>query len=277
MDQEIREFISRTLASNNTDRFPGPQPISLERRHLEYISNNPYMVCEKTDGIRHFLVCFTDSQHRKICALVNRKMESVLYSLTVPRDTILDGELFENTFVVHDAIIIRGEYVGHMHLTERLARARKMVAAIVPTARLYVKVKLMVSMSDIASIRIDPRTTDGLIFTPIEEPTRMGTHRTLFKWKPVENITMDFIIQGGKYLCIQHENNYQRIQMVTGGGHWNDGTILECSYSGSWIPLKERTDKSHPNNKRTLERTLVNIREKITLCELTRIFGTTTP
>jgi hypothetical protein len=48
-----------------------------------------------------------------------------------------------------------------------------------------------------------------------------------------------------------------------------DSGIFECFYDGhKWIPLKRRTDKSHPNNKKTFQRTLVNINENIKFCEL---------
>jgi hypothetical protein len=271
IDQEVKEFIFRTWASNNVDRFPGPQPISLERKHLTYIAKEKYFVCEKTDGVRHFLVCFTDSQARKICGLVNRKMEFTLYSLTVPRDTLLDGELLDGVFIVHDAVCIKGENLMSEPLTTRLEKAREMIKFIVPTPKLTVQCKTMIPVHRVLEIVMDPKKMDGLIFTPCNEPIRMGTHRTMFKWKPIENITIDFWVSESAHLCIQNNGRMNAVQKCPGAPR---DSILECYFSGEeWKPLKIREDKNHPNNKMTYERTMVNIKENIQFCELRRFFG----
>ena len=36
---------------------------------------------------------------------------------------------------------------------------------------------------------------DGLIFTPIEQPVKTGTHETMFKWKPRDKNTIDFQVK----------------------------------------------------------------------------------
>ena len=101
MIDQIKQFIKMKWGSDNVDRFPGPQPISIEKKHITLLSKNDYLVCEKTDGVRHFLICFTDCQNRKICALVNRSFDYTLYPLTVPRDTLLDGELLDEIGRAH--------------------------------------------------------------------------------------------------------------------------------------------------------------------------------
>lgn len=261
---DIKRFIQEKWDSTNIDRFPGPQPISIERRHIRMLSDNRYFVCEKTDGTRHFLVCFTDSQNRKICALVNRSFDYVLYPLTVPRDTLLDGELIDGNFIVHDAVCIQGEDVRTKNLEERLCRVKALCKIIVPNSKLRVSCKKMLPYSEMNSLVLGERT-DGVIFTPVDEPIRMGTHRTLFKWKPREKITIDFLLRNGDF-CIQHESNMVVIQKYP--KHSEKNGIYECSFDGNiWEPVLRRTDKSHPNNKRTYERTLINIRENIQLCE----------
>jgi len=272
MNHEVKEYIFRTWKSNNFDRFPGPQPISLERKHFTHITREEYVVCEKTDGIRHFMVCFTDSQNRKICALVNRKMECTLYCLTVPRDTLLDGELIGDVFIVHDAVRIKGENLMNAPLCTRLEKAREMIRYIVPTAKLTVQCKKMVPVDRISDISLDPKKTDGLIFTPVNEPIRMGTHRTMFKWKPNENITIDFWVSESSHLCIQYNGKMTPVQKCPGAPR---ESILECYFeNGEWKPLKIREDKNYPNNKMTYERTMVNIRENIQFYELGLFFGT---
>lgn len=268
MEDEIKQFILDKWCSNNKDRFPGPQPVSVERVHFNLLKNNEYFVCEKTDGVRHFLVCFMDSQGRKICALVNRVFQYALYPLTIPRDTLLDGEVIGDQFIVHDAVCIQGEDLRKMNLQIRLSRAVALTKIIVPGS-IKIRVKQMVVLSDIHTIQLE-KGTDGVIFTPINEPIRMGTHRTLFKWKPKEKCTVDFLVKDG-HLCIQNESRYEPVQYFPNG---TENSIHECYYDGStWKTQCIRTDKKHPNNKRTFERTLVNIQENITFCELVQIFS----
>ena len=33
---------------------------------------------------------------------------------------------------------------------------------------------------------------DGLVFTPVNDPVKIGTHETMFKWKPRDKNTVDF-------------------------------------------------------------------------------------
>lgn len=263
---DLKKFIATKWESSNADRFPGPQPVSIEKIHIPLLSKNRYFVCEKTDGVRHFLVCFTDSLGRKICALVNRSFDYELYPLTLPRDTLLDGELIGNEYIIHDAVCIKGEDVRQKNLIERLAYARAVVKSILPIQKLKVKCKNMLEYKDMSQLVLDEKTTDGVIFTPVDEPVRMGTHRTLFKWKPRERITIDFYLKNGNF-CIQHETKLLIVQKYP--EHKEKEGIYECSFDGDiWEPILKRTDKSHPNNKRTYERTLVNIRENIKFCEL---------
>lgn len=265
VETDLKKFIQEKWGSTNIDRFPGPQPISIEKKHIPLLSKNEYLVCEKTDGVRHFLVCFTDSQNRKICALVNRSFDYTLYPLTVPRDTLLDGELLGNTFIIHDAVCIKGEDFRKKPLTERLVYANAVTKSIIPIPSLRVVCKKMIPYARMNELKLG-ENTDGVIFTPVNEPVRMGTHVTLFKWKPRDRITIDFYMKNGN-MCIQHESKLLVVQKYP--EHSENEGIYECSFDGDlWEPIKKRTDKSHPNNKRTFERTLVNIRENIQFCDL---------
>ena len=92
-----------TLKSGNEfpPIFPGPQPISIERKHFELLKKNTYAVCEKTDGIRHVCMCFMFGD-KKMCVLVNRALDVYLLPLNMPRKsyeygTTVDGELVKNT------------------------------------------------------------------------------------------------------------------------------------------------------------------------------------
>jgi hypothetical protein len=132
---------------------------------------------------------------------------------------------------------------------------------------------------------------DGLVFTPVNEPVRIGTHETMFKWKPLEKNTVDFLMKkepsretpGFKpgplawRLYIQEKGKMYfeseiPLNRIADEPWFEDGAIVECMYMTWeepmwWKPLKRRRDKTHPNNRRTFYRTIVNIKENIKMKE----------
>ena len=281
MSDPLVAFVHKAwrLPEGSTDNwFPGPQPVSIERRHFPLLKKSEYLVCEKTDGVRHLLVAFEADGEKKV-ALVNRSFAATYHKYTLPKDTLLDGELVtrqsdnKTVFLVHDAVMIRGESLIDQPLTERLDKARALCRTILSKSPFVTIVKTMVSLADIGKIEKSHYVTDGLIFTPVNEPIRTGTHETLFKWKPREHITIDFSIHNGKELYIQergrliYEASLQHEQTLP------DGTIVECDYGPvGWRVVKVRTDKTYPNNRRTFLRTIVNLREDIQLKEFETMF-----
>lgn len=279
MDQCLRNFISEHWGSQDSSRFPGPQPVSIERRHFTNLKSQPYFVCEKNDGVRNMLVCF-EWETKKYCVLVDRAFHIRTTTLTVPRGTILDGELMpDDTFLVYDAILVRGENVMNRPLDERLKFAKSICVGILKTPKNpVVRVKTMYPLDEVEKVIGSlSDTTDGIIFTPVKEPVRMGTHETLFKWKPRKHITIDFIVLAtGEFidrgfrgheavygLYIAERERYIYVMPCKNGSMY-ENQIVECMYGETgWEIIKVRSDKTYPNNKRTYERTLVNLREDI--------------
>ena len=270
------EFIHTAWEGAAAGRFPGPQPVTIERRHFCLLRRQPYLVSEKTDGVRHLLV----STMEGLVAIVNRAFLVEPVKIRVPKDTLLDGELVKTRagkmlFVVYDAVRVKGENLMHAPLTERLEKARGVLKGIIKTAGapFEIRVKNMWALGtpfpDLNSFEYE---TDGLVFTPINEPIRMGTHETMFKWKPRERITIDFCLQNGHELFVQDRGEpYKEAELHTRNKRPDlpDGTIVECGYGDlGWFVEKIRTDKTHANNRRTYFRTLVNIRENIQLQDL---------
>ena len=270
MEQALKKFVMESWGSTDQNRFPGPQPISIERKHFHHLKQKPYVVCEKNDGVRNMLVCF-EYEGKKVCVMVDRAFKFKYTTLAVPRGTILDGEMMDGEFLVYDAILIRGLNVMKLNLLERLDAAKKLCSTIPKTpGNPKVRVKAMLPMDRIREIQLGI-ATDGLIFTPVNEPVRMGTHETLFKWKPRQHITIDFLLKKsgsvdgtpcyGLFLQTGDE-----VRPMSSKYSTMEGKIVECSYGkNGWEILKTREDKDYPNNKRTYERTLVNIREDIKL------------
>jgi hypothetical protein len=282
------------------DYFPGPQPISIEYKHFPILKNNDYVVCEKTDGERHMLVALK-FQGRNICLFVNRSFKMFEIKVNLKKKaydgTILDGELYENDYMIYDAAIVNGCYVGEYHLDERLVHIGSLLKGVIimKNDQYKLRLKKFFSLKDFKTFMDDhlPRVTqniDGVVFTPVKEPIRIGTHETLFKWKPLEKNTVDFSMKLGRSfegigkpgvpvwkLYVQEKGKLfyeSEFPLTKMNESWfEDGAIVECMYitweDGPlwWKPVKRRHDKNYPNNRRTFYRTIVNIQENIQLKE----------
>lgn len=272
-------YIQEAWKSTDVNRFPGPQPVSIERRHFPLLKRQPYVVCEKTDGVRYFLLCPPGS---KEVFLVNRSfaVETVSFA-GFPKDTLLDGELVttkdkRQLFVIHDAVRVKGFDLMNENLPTRLGFAITAIKGVIKSRRdpFEMRVKEMIEFHQISLMKpLDSfeYETDGVVFTPVNEPIRMGTHETMFKWKPLNRITIDFDIREGRHLFVQergipHLEAELHIQNQRHG--IPDGTIVECGYGElGWFVEKTRPDKDHPNNRRTYYNTCTNLRENIALQE----------
>lgn len=271
----VEGFIRDAWGGCQEGRFPGPQPVSIERRHFRLLKHQPYLVCEKTDGVRHLLV----STPEGTVALVNRAFHTEPVKIRVPKDTLFDGELVKTKdgtktfFMVYDAVRVKGENLMQLPLNIRLEKARGAIKGIIKTAGAPFEIRVK-SMTDLEDFRSFPDLnsfeyeTDGLVFTPVNEPIRMGTHETMFKWKPRERITIDFCLQNGNELFVQDRGEPYKEAELHHRSNLPNGTIVECGYGDlGWFVEKVRTDKTHANNRRTYFRTLVNLRENIQLSE----------
>lgn len=275
--EALLNFIQESWKSDGT-RFPGPQPVSIERRHFSLLKRQPYFVCEKTDGVRHLLASTEEGVF-----LVNRAFVIEQVKIRVPKDTLLDGELVKtkagkSLFVVHDAVRVKGETLTSQPLNYRLDAARKAVKGIIKTAQapfeIRVKAMYLWGSEQLPALDTYEYETDGLVLTPINEPIRMGTHETMFKWKPKERITIDFELRNGCELWVQDRGvPYKEADLHTRNQRPDlpDGTIVECGYGDlGFFVEKVRTDKTHANNRRTYFRTMINLREDIQVGELTK-------
>jgi len=279
--------------------FPAPQPISVERRHFGQLNSHPYVVSPKADGERFLMVTLGDRT-----VLINRAFEETDIKFKFKKDayqgTVLDVEKITdfkgNTrILVFDAYQVSGEIIKHVSLDERLEKASRLVKGILKTAKDPIKIEMkpVFGREDLVEVvkKDFGYETDGLIFTPKNEPARVGTHETMFKWKPLEKNTVDFQVvpstrmhdcrqemiygydlyvqEHGKKICEARvpqelvEPHWQPI-MDTGKDHC---LILECEYIQDevnfWRPIGIRRDKTMPNARRTFQRTLVNIEEDI--------------
>jgi len=275
-NETLLRFIHEAWKSDGS-RFPGPQPVSIERRHFSVLRSQPYFVCEKPDGVRHLLASTDEGVF-----LINRAFNVEAVKIKLPKDTLLDGELVstktgKKLFVVHDAVRVKGRCLMEAPLNTRLEEAQKVVKGIIKTAQapFEIRVKRMYlwgPVRHLPSLDSFEYEIDGLIFTPINEPIRMGTHETMFKWKPREKITIDFELRKGSELWVQDRGvPYKEadLHLHNARSDLPDGTIVECGYGDiGFFVERIRTDKTHANNRRTYFRTIVNLRENIQESEL---------
>tara|TARA_B110000503_G_scaffold25868_1_gene40816 strand:- start:2056 stop:3003 length:948 start_codon:yes stop_codon:yes gene_type:complete len=283
------------------DYFPGPQPVSIEHRHFPVLKGAEYLVCEKTDGERYMMVAFI-FEGKKKCVFVNRAFNMFEVPINLKKSvydgTILDGELYEDTLMVYDAVWVNGESVWNLNLMKRLEAARSIMKSIIymKSDQYRLKCKTFHQMREFGKfmdvyLPTVQQKIDGLVFTPVNEPVRIGTHETMFKWKPQEKNTVDFLmkrepsretpgfkpgtpawrlyVQEKGKLFFESELPFNRMEDEP---WFEDGAIVECKYVTWeepmwWKPLKRRTDKNYPNNRRTFYRTIVNIKENIQMKE----------
>jgi len=274
--------------------------VSIEYKHFPILKKNEYVVCEKTDGERYMLVA-TTFEGKKKSVFVNRAFNMIDVSINLPKTayqgTILDGELYDNTLMVYDALVINDTPVGHLDLYKRLSETEILLKQVIYMTfnKHRLKVKNFWAMKDFEYFMYEylpkvEQKVDGLVFTPVYEPVRLGTHETMFKWKPREKNTVDFQMKRGMTfegvgkpgqpvwkLYVQERGKLffeSEFPLTRMNEPWfEEDAIVECMYitweEGPiwWKPIKRRLDKTHPNNRRTFYRTIVNIKEDIQMKE----------
>ena len=210
-------------------RFPGSQPVSFERKHLQSVQRQTYFAAEKTDGMRYMLLILGD----RGAFMVDRHFEMRSLSMRFPGprsgtlldNTLLDGELVVDTsletnerkmrYLIYDACVVAGELVTGRSLTDRLAAVRRFVRAPQSAAAgeplFTIDLKDYYGLEDLSWLfkHIAPSRgehlftfvdenrrlrhgTDGIIFTPVDAPYRHGTDPLVLKWKPAEMNSVDF-------------------------------------------------------------------------------------
>lgn len=153
----LRHEVAQTLGRQNPG-FPGAQPVSFARHHLQELCQQDYFLCEKTDGIRCLLWSTVDETGGEIHYLIDRKNDYYfIQGLHFPhqedptfqqfhKDTILDGELVIDTerdgresliYYVFDCLAIDGECLVNKPLDKRIGRSHNFI--IRPFENLYKK------------------------------------------------------------------------------------------------------------------------------------------
>lgn len=286
------------------DRFPGAYPVSLDRSHFDKLASRPYVLCEKTDGVRYLLVCCTlvlDGRERHVCALVDRAMQGYLLALKhVPtamfQGSVLDGEMVHNRasntweFVAFDAVCVSGVSVMRCPLADRMDAVSRVLevrsracALDAVTDVLTVRPKAFWSTDRSEEFRDhmerirDTYAVDGIVFTPAVDPVVYGRHDGLFKLKfGMDHHTVDFkVADDGVTLLVFDRGRHVPVARARDAAR--SGSIVECRLSGDgvWEVVKVRTDKDNANDMLTFQKTLLNIRENLGMEEVLGVLRAT--
>ena len=285
-------FMESAWGTVGKNIFPGSQPVSIEYRHFNILKSNQYVVCEKTDGVRFMMLVFLYN-NKKQCVFINRALDMYTCPLNFKTDvykgSILEGEMYGDVFMIYDILLSCGETVSNCDFLTRLKSIEKIKKML--TCLKYDPIKLKIKTFHIMNeyrqfleeyLPTVTETIDGLIFTPVNDTVKKGTHETMFKWKPRDKNTIDFQVKRGTdawRLYVQekgkliYESEIPYVMVPENARTWiEENAIIECQYMFNdttmwWKPVNRRYDKTFPNSRRTFYRTLVNIKEDISITD----------
>ena len=195
--------------TRDINAFPGSQPVTFMREHLDWLLNEDYYVCEKSDGTR-YLLYYTyfnaDGVGVNKGFLIDRNYE--FWELPAPariplkagrasrqdkwhRDVLLDGELIGEDdhprFCIFDLLMVYGESVCDCSLPRRLQLLQNDILVPLSTARPEGDLRLVMKEMHkpygmqlvFEKIARQTHGNDGLIFTPVQAHYTAGTTPSL--------------------------------------------------------------------------------------------------
>jgi hypothetical protein len=267
-------------------RNPCATPTSLERKDLSTLASRNYCVADKADGVRVVLF-LSEAEGQPIAVLINRQLDLTVIPVAASRrffaGSIFDCELvwtkdpITQLLLVFDVVAVKGDSsVSHTNYTERVALIRQIFdletqqVTCVSEAQMLARRGKILAGSTHYGLSIRPKTcyllnmlgtlvrtlhtlpyaTDGFIFTPIDEPVRTGTQRSLFKlkthhtvdvqvWPSVKCVAVGF--GGGPDTATRRSELHEAVPEVAPDEHYfwtrcqqlgaHDACVLECLLS----------------------------------------------
>lgn len=186
---------------NNIRKIKLNKSASLKKEHIPIIvENGKYSVTDKADGERYLLRI---SSIGRIYYVTNiGKIIKTGISIGVDNksyfDTLIDGEYVDGKYYAFDIMMAGNIDVRQKQLMERYKLLQSIVSNIGNDNILIKKFYFDNVSENSRKIWNDkkeyPYELDGLIFTPIEE----GYYGQVYKWKPANMLTFDFLIRFNK-------------------------------------------------------------------------------
>uniref|UniRef100_A0A8C7D3H2 mRNA-capping enzyme n=1 Tax=Oncorhynchus kisutch TaxID=8019 RepID=A0A8C7D3H2_ONCKI len=250
--------------------FPGAQPVSMDRRNLRFLEQNPYKVSWKADGTRYMMLINGKNEVHMI-----DRDNSVFHiaNLEFPfrkdlrvhlANTLLDGEMIIDKvngqpvprYLIYDIIKFNGQPVGQCDFNIRLLCIEK---EIISPRMEKMKTGQIDKTKEPFSVRNKPffdihaarkllegsftsqvsHEVDGLIFQPCGK-YKAGRCDDILKWKPPSLNSVDFLTVARETLWLRDDSTELKQY---------DNKIIECSFNNNtWVFMRQRVDKSFPNS-----------------------------
>lgn len=188
-------------------------PIDLNLTNFANIQNN-YSVSEKADGERKLLLINNDNIYsiEKPFNFEKVKLNSNIFNKNKSKNnsdklTLIDTEYVNNIYYMFDILIDKNINVTNLLLRERLARLNNYKNELFKIKNFYftnakantntninanTNNKTIFDLSKDIYNKNHPYNIDGLIFTPTNESYEKSI---IYKWKPIEDLTIDFLIK----------------------------------------------------------------------------------
>ncbi|KAI9693558.1 MAG: Dcp1p-Dcp2p decapping enzyme complex alpha subunit [Bogoriella megaspora] len=233
--EDLRKEVN-DLLNRRSRNFPGAQPVSFSKKHLEELCKDDYYLCEKTDGIRCLLYCsgVTGTEEHYLIDRKNNFYHITPLHFPMPDDetferyhtaTLLDGELVYDTigpnqrelrYLVFDCILLDGKSYISKPLDKRIGAFQafflepykkcfqhafperlEQQAFVIKPKSVQKSYGVMMMFKDILPNLA--HGNDGLIFTCKSTPYEFGTDEHILKWKPAHENTVDFRLVLGDF------------------------------------------------------------------------------
>ncbi len=283
--------------------FPGPQPVTIEKKDFGLLNSEEYMVCEKSDGQRAILLLINLNK-KPMCFVINRNndfyfIDHLSFKKEVFEGTVMDGELIKTkngtwNYLIHDCMVYNGtDYTAKNHRLRYAAVIDLIVKryqnkekdAINIKTKLFYKVGPGIDETWNHIVATTENEIDGLIFTPVNKPIKFGRDYSLLKWK--ETHTLDLLVSfKGKKINLKYvklneyhhfktynstNDNYKKVMnFIKENKITVEEPIIEFKVisEDSFTPYRFRSDKNMPNGEITIKNTFKNIQESITIKDI---------
>jgi hypothetical protein len=160
----------------------GKNPVMLDRAVFDRMDLSRFVILEKSDGLRA-LIKVEDKSNYVIFTDGKTSVEGSPKLLNM----LLDAEWMQDGRVkIFDLILLDGKF-PEMGYEERIELLRRQKLP----AEFEIKKYLAATCENIKYLHKNSGASDGIIFNEIE---KMYMHMEIFKWKPAELITFDFLV-----------------------------------------------------------------------------------